>query len=424
MNNNQQSKHSRARNALFVLMSLLLSVLLWVYVTETQDDSRKQSYDGVLVRFDGEGTLRESRGLIISNPSATSARVTLTGSRRTLANLKDAQMYVTVDLSGITRTGNYSLSPSVTYPARTDTSSITMAETNPATISFYVDKLESKPVPVTGAFNGNAAEGYVAEPLQFSPATVLIYGPEQLLSQVQEAHIDVTRSEVDRTLTFESTFTLLDAEGEAVENDAITYDTSVVNVTLPISSVKDVDLVIDLVSGGGATEANVRWKLEPDYVTLIGDSETLSGLNSLSVAKIDLSQVVEDSFTETCRIVIPNDTEVVNGTKEATLTMDLVGLYRKSFTVEKSNISCINISEGYKAEIMNDSLQNVILRSPDERALESISDVDVRAVADLREYGTATGIITVPVRIYVNGNTNAGAVGEYKVYVDISEETE
>ena len=283
-----------------------------------------------------------------------------------------------------------------------------------------MDMLDKKTIPVTGAFNGSAADGFVAEPLEFNPGTIIIYGPEQVLAQVDCAYVDVTRTDVDRTLTFDSTYVLLDNDGNPFESDEITFDTETVSVTLPISAVKEVSLVVDLVAGGGATAANVKCEVEPASITLTGPSEALDGVNNITVARIDLAQVTEDGYTESYRIVIPNDTEITSGAREATVKLELTGLSKRTFSVEKSNISCINISEGYGWEVLNDSLDNVVLRGTEE-ALDNVSELAIRAVADLTEYGSVTGYITVPVKISVDGNTEVGAIGEYKIYVNITE---
>lgn len=423
MKNKPMIKNDAARAILLMVFSLLCAILLWIYVTDTQGDGTDRPFNGVKVVFEGESTMRESRGLIVSDVSTTSGRVTLHGSRRTLSSLKSTDLAITVDLGSITRTGHYSLSPQVTYPARTDTSSISMAETDPETISFYVDVLDKKTVDVTGVFNGSVAEGFSADPLEFDPGTVIVYGPTQLLDTIDQAYVEVSRENVDKTLTFESTYVLLDADGNRIESDELTFDTETVSVTLPINTVKEVSLIIDIVNGGGATDNNVKWELNPKKITLTGDSETLSGVNNIVVAKIDLA-MVDESLTETYEIVIPNDTEITSGAKETTLTLELGGLYKRTVSIDRDNIACINVTDGYAWEVVSDSLDGVILRGTDEDALERISEVNVRAVADLTDYGTARGIVSVPVKIYIDGTSGVGAVGEYKVYVNITRASE
>ncbi|MBR3083136.1 MAG: hypothetical protein IKH03_00985 [Oscillospiraceae bacterium] len=404
-------------------ISLLASLLLWVYVTESEGENIERSFPGVQVRFDGESTMRDTREMIVSDDSTTSVKVTLTGSRRALSALSSADLSAVIDLSRITRTGNYQLSPTISFPSRTDTSAIASIVIDPDSVSFYVDKLDKKTLEVRGVFNGSTAEGYSADPLSFSPSTVIVYGPGKVLDTVDAAYVEVNRTDVDRTLSFDSTFVLLDAEGNEVESDALSYNTEQVNVTLPVRAVKEVYLTVELVPGGGATEKNVRWSLEPASITLLGDAEVLSGVNSITVARIELAQV-EDAMQETYRVELPNDTELIVGARETTLTLELQDLETAYYTIDKSNISFINVSEGYTA-LAEDSLDKVRIRGS-HAVLEQLSDLNIRAVADLKNYGTATGRFTVPVQISINGASasEVGAVGNYEIVAILSEATE
>ena len=267
-------------------------------------------------------------------------------------------------------------------------------------------------------FNGSAAEGYSADPLEFDTETIRIYGPEKIISRVDHALVEVNRTDVDKTLSFEAAYTLIDADGNVFESDEITFDRDTVNVTLPISAVKEVALTVDLIQGGGATKENVKWSIEPETITLTGDAETLAGVNSISIAKIDLSKI-DGALTETYKIVLPNDTESTDGVKEATLTLELQGLIKRVVSIDQSNITCTNVTPGYEAIIMNSSLDNVVIRGP-ESVVRGITDNNIRAVADLSDYGSATGILSVPVRIMINGTTEAGAFGEYKIYINLA----
>lgn len=423
MKKQETVKTSKWRSVLWMAISLLASLLLWVYVTESEGENIERSFPGVQVRFDGESTMRDTREMIVSDDSTTSVKVTLTGSRRALSALSSADLSAVIDLSRITRTGNYQLSPTISFPSRTDTSAIASIVIDPDSVSFYVDKLDKKTLEVRGVFNGSTAEGYSADPLSFSPSTVIVYGPGKVLDTVDAAYVEVNRTDVDRTLSFDSTFVLLDAEGNEVESDALSYNTEQVNVTLPVRAVKEVYLTVELVPGGGATEKNVRWSLEPGSITLLGDAEVLSGVNSITVARIELAQV-EDAMQETYRVELPNDTELIVGARETTLTLELQDLETAYFTIDKSNISFINVSEGYTA-LAEDSLDKVRIRGS-HAVLEQLSDLNIRAVADLKNYGTATGRFTVPVQISINGASasEVGAVGNYEIVAILSEATE
>ncbi len=415
MENNFDSKKIPRNKVFLVIISLIFSLLLWVYVTSTVGDEHTEVYNGVKLVYVGEDALRASKGLVITSRDATSVRVSITGSRRVISKLDVSDLSATIDLSSITSANTYVSAYKINFPSGIDASSLQVNYTTPETVSYRVDKLSTKTVPVKGIFNGSAAEGFSAESLEFEPSSVKVSGPASSLEKIEDAWIEVDRENVDKTLIYDSDYVLRDADGAAITDDAVIRENPTVSVTLPIISVKEVALDVNIIDGAGATDANVKIDIEPDSVVLAGSAEVLSGTNVIYLANIDLSDI-DDSMTATYPIVIPNDTDMISGAKEAKVTVELKGLSKK--TVSVSNISSVEVTDGYNADVMVESI-DVIIRGPED-VLEGISDVNVRAVADLSEFGNATGIVSAPVKIYIDGTTNAGALGDYKVYVNIS----
>jgi len=414
-----KTKDFNGRKFALVLLALLLSVIFWVYVTNQEGQEDDFTYTGVKVVLEGEANMRDSKGLIITSLDTTSMRVTVTGSPRVLAKLSAADITAVVDLSSITSTGHYSRAPKITYSSDFSASELTAKFPGQGTVNFYVDKLSTQTVDVKGINNGSTAEGFSAEPLEFSPATVKLSGPETALAKVDHAWIEVNREDVDSTLSYESTFVLRDKDNNIIEDDSITTESDTVTVILPVIAIKEVDLVVATIPGAGASDENVVKTFDPvSKVTLSGDAEVLEGVNSILLDTIDLSKV-DGTYSETYTIVIPNETEIIGNTKEVTVTLEVVGLDTKRVNIPVENLSYINMTEGYTAEIMDSSLNNVTLRGL-AKDLEAVSAENVRAVADLTEYGTATGIFAVPVKIYVDGTTAVGAIGEYKLYISIA----
>ncbi len=402
-----------------VILAIFCSVLLWVYVTNLEGEVDEVTYTPVKVVLEGEDAMRDSRGLIITNLDTRNIRVTVSGAPRVLARLSAADITAVIDLSTISKTGNYSLPPKVTFSSAFNSSDLTATVTSPTAVNFYVDKLSTQTIDVKGINNGSTAEGFSAEPLEFNPGTVKISGPETVINKVDHAWIEVSRDDVDSTLSFDSTFVLRDKENNIIDDDSITLERDTVEVTLPVIAIKEVDLVIATVPGAGAGDENIVKKIEPaSKITLSGDAEVLEGVNSILLDTIDLSKV-DGSYTQTYTIVIPNDTEIIGNLREVTVTIEVVGLETKRVNIPLENLSFINLTEGYAAEIMDTSLNNVTIRGSAD-ALAAVNAENVRAVADLTEYGTATGIFSVPVKVYVDGTTSVGAIGEYKLYISIT----
>ena len=108
--------------------------------------------------------------------------------------------------------------------------------------------------------------------------------------------------------------------------------------------------------------------------------------------------------------------QCVTGETEVKVTLKFSGLSKETFEV--SDLRYINCAKGTKASIVNKTL-NVAIRAPKE-TLDKISADDIRVVADLTDYKSMTGYVTVPVKIYIDGVTGAGAVGDYTVTVNLT----
>ena len=87
-------------------------------------------------------------------------------------------------------------------------------------------------------------------------------------------------------------------------------------------------------------------------------------------------------------------------------------------TLEVDNIELINKPAGYTATAVTQSRQVQIRGS--EEAVASVSPSQLRIVADLGQAVAATGTQTIPVKVYLDGRSDVGVVGEYNIVVSIS----
>lgn len=402
------------RRIFWGILSLFAAVMIWCIYTANYGGVETRVFTNVEVSYAGESAMRDSLGLVITYEDVSTVNVTVSGPRRYIMNLTSADLSATVDLSKVTRQGDKTLNYTVTYPSHVDQSAMTVERKSPEYVTLSVSKLTTKPVEVRGDFVGTVAEGYVADSMTFEPAFITVSGPEEALSEIAYAHVTLDREDVSSSITAESTFVLRNSEHEDLELSSVVCEEDTVFAQLPIFMTKDVALDVTLISGGGATEANVIKSIEPQTITLAGDSTTLSGVNTLSVATIDLSDY--SSFPETeYTITLPNDTENLSGTNTATVKLEFSGLASTTFVV--SNLDYANCAEGYTASIMPSNIV-VTIRAPED-ILSQIAAGNIRAVADL---SGITVTSKVPTTIYVDGFPEAGAVGDYTLWVDVKED--
>ena len=406
----------------WIVVSIVLSFLIWVFVTMNETEPYVETFNGVQVVFTGEDALREAQGLIVTEVENTTVSVTLSGPRRVIGTLKAADIQAVIDLSTITRPGtNSNYYYSIQFLKDVDVSSITVDSQSPRTISFTVDRLSYKNIPVEGQFNGSVAEGYVANvsDMTFDPETIRISGPEEEIANVEKAIITIDRQDVDSTIQVDMGYTLVDGEGNPANIGSMTVDTETVNVTFPVNAVKTVPLTLDILHGAGTTDANVRMDCDPSEIQISGDAETLKGINRIVLGNLDLTEF-ESTYENTYTITLPNDVVNESGITEAKVTIRLVGLATKRLSV--TNIVPTNVPEGYTVDVTTQSI-DVTIRAPED-IIDEISSSNLRAVLDLSDYTGNEGQYTVPADIKVDGFADAGAVltDSYSALVQIRRE--
>ena len=380
--------------AFWVIVSLILSIMLWVYVASVETEEFKQTFRGVRVQLVGEALLRDTKNLVITDMDTSTVTVEVVGPRRIVGSLDSDNLYAQIDVSKLSRAAYTSQQYSVIFPDGTDTSNLTVTRKTPETINFMVSAQTTKSVQVRGSFDGSIAEGFIAESVVFDPATITLSGPEAYLRNVDYAWVSFGKENVDSTYEVETGYTLMTADNIPASTAGITFSTDVVTATLPLLTVKDISLGVNLIEGGGATAENTKVTIEPDTISLAGDSKLLAGINKINLASIDLTDFTT-SFSDTYVIPIDNELRNVTGATEAKVTVEIVGLETK--TVKVTNISCINVTEGYTAEILTRSLDVTLRGSPESIAM--LKDENIRAVADLTDMNGSVGTYMPRVRI-------------------------
>jgi YbbR domain-containing protein len=94
-------------NLLRAGVSLILSLLLWVYAVSDSNPMSTQSYSSIAIQYIGQDGLSANHLMLQSQ--ITSVNITLYGRSQQLSKVKSSALYATADLSGITEEGTYTL---------------------------------------------------------------------------------------------------------------------------------------------------------------------------------------------------------------------------------------------------------------------------------------------------------------------------
>ncbi|MDL2273677.1 hypothetical protein LJC34_03925 [Oscillospiraceae bacterium OttesenSCG-928-G22] len=399
---------------LYIIVSILVSLLLWFYVVGVGNPDTEQTIRDIPVTFKGEDVLREDKGLVVSG-TVPSVTIRVSGRMVDLSALlqRKEEIVATVDLSRISAPGDMRLPYDIEIPLD---DKITIVERDPAYyIDVHVERIFAVSVEIRLKNEGSVAEGFIANEPVFSPETLQVTGPEEITSRIDYAEVVWDRTNVERTMTADLAYKLYDEYGVEIPQDQLTFNSDFITVTMNVLKTRDVPLQIEVLAGGGAEPRHVTYSIEPETVSVAGPALAIDALNALTVGTLDLAKVINSGKIE-YSIVLPNELISLSGETTCEVSVEITGLTTR--TLECTNIELVGIPDGVELELVTNELPTLVRGNSE--SVNLVFAHNLRAVADLSGMSFAVGRYTVPVTVYLDGFTDVGVVGEYKVAIQVT----
>ena len=99
----------KANKILYVVLSLLLAVIFWLYVDTANGNTMRRTFSNVPIDFIGAEDTLPSRGLMLSSGGDATLDLTLSGPRSIISNLRPGDIRAQVNLTGINAIGPVSV---------------------------------------------------------------------------------------------------------------------------------------------------------------------------------------------------------------------------------------------------------------------------------------------------------------------------
>lgn len=193
---------------------------------------------------------------------------------------------------------------------------------------------------------------------------------------------------------------------------------STILVTLPVYKLKEIPLTVDLVPGGGVTDVDsqVEVTFKPvDSIVVAGSEDDLEGLSELTVGSVDLYQVFT-SEDVTFPVQLSPELTNVSGVTEIRSPLADKGLSTKLLEANKIGVDqCPGGICQPEAITQTCSIQ---IRGAQE-AVDAVLGLSAADRGDLSD--RTAGSQTVPVKVYLDGSSEVGVVGDYNIVVSITQ---
>ena len=394
--NSADGNNRKERKVTSAILSLVIAFGLWWYVVNNVSMEDDITFNNIPVVREGESVLNE-KNLMITEISTESVSMNLIGSREDLNKVDSSNMSVKINLSNIEEPGErIPLTYVPSYPATVANTAFEVSHKNPSVIFVSVDHRRTFEIPVNVRWTGNRSEDllYDTENYTLDYTTITITGPATVADQIKQALVTIDLSDRKESFSESFRYTLCDKDGNPVDAQWITTSVEEVRLTAQIQQIRDVDLVVDVVYGGGATAENTTITLNPENIRVSGGEAVLDELgDTYTVGSIILADIEKSSHEQKFPLTLPEGVTNQTGVSEVSVTVRFSGLKTREIVVDK--IEMTNVPEGMVADIINTNL-TVRVRGPEEE-LSQLTEKDISAVVDLSaaEVGTATYKATI-----------------------------
>lgn len=388
------------------LVCLLLSLGLWIYVTNIENPIKSYELSRVPVEIKNADSLKDA-GLALSPNQEFYVNLKIEGNSQDLFSVDKSDFTISVDLNEfVLKNGENKIAVNI----ENSPSTVKIKNSNGLTITINTEAYSTKEVPVKSKINViSKSSYYVATPI-FTPETIIVSGPESLVNKVTKVVAEGEESNAVKTIVKDYIVTPVDENDKEITGVELSQKWA--EATIEINQGKTVPIKINTT---GTLSSGLRLKSISSTTTEIGitgPESALNSINEIGTETINLSEI-KDSTNIDVALGIPDGILIHNGENSITVSIVVEKVQTKEFTID---YSMIGQQEGIN--IVPDNNKVTITVSGFEDVLNTLTEANFTAELDVSEYTEEGEFSKAPtVNLVGVDNVNIDNVSEIKLTV-------
>lgn len=412
------------RRAVYLLLAILVACGIWLYVDLSSGRTVTQEYLDIPIEYLYESTLADRGLMLVEDGTDLTIDLKLKGTRWLICSLDRSQIRVTASLFDITSAGEQRVNYSVNFTdSKFGNNAIQREGASFSMATVNVSELYSRTIDVSCELVGNVAESYSAGQVELSHTEVEVRGLQEDIDPISYAKVtlDIGGSAVE-TVSKELELQYYDKNGQLLDKSGIYSSVENIRATLPVFVTKELRLVVNFIDSPGCRVQNTEYFIEPSTIAVSGDATMLKDVETLKLSDYDLLKELgaaasENYTTSSYPIIVPDGCTNVSGVTRAALRIRFKDM--ASAAVSTENISCLNLPEGKRVDLLTDSLTVRVFGT--EADVSALTGEDIAVTVDLDDYSAASGTYTIPAEVTVSRG-DVGISGQYQIQATIRED--
>ena len=396
------------------IFCVFAAFILWLYVMEVESPAYETTIGGITVELVGTDVLENQNGLSVYSGRGLPINITVSGKKSIVNKVDIDEIVATADVSEISSAGRHLLGIEVDLP-----SGLALMQKSQESVTVYVDKADSKVIPIRESIpNMKLPDSYEVGTVSLEYNSINISGPENILSNVAAARVDIDLS--NRTSSFTDTCSvyLVDEYNKVITSPYLRYSPTEITVEVPIYKSVTVPVEVSF-EHGYLNENNAKISVSPAQVTIKGDESALNVETLLEPIVLDEKKITGNLYERTFPLRTAPGTFIAGASDDVVVNVEV----DDSVHIIDVLVTDIEVTgaSGIRYEVAEDEIL-VTLRGPREK-LSKLRPHDVYVEVDLSGYSLDTsGTVTKTASVVIDAEDAAELyeVGEYTVQVRIN----
>ncbi len=348
-------KQKLTNNLGLKLISVALSIVLWLIVVSIDDPVVQRTFSGIEVELLNTDAITSQGKVFEVLDGSDMISVNVSAKRSVLEKISRDHIKATADLKEMT------ILNSVSIDVRTTKYPDLIASITPLTknVKLDVEDLEKKQLSISVETVGEPLEGYIVGSNSPSVNITSVSGPASVVSRIFRAVATVDVTGVSSDIRAASKVVLYDGNGDVVNTSALTVGVTDILVDVSILATKEVTLSASY-SGSPAEgyAATGAISINPQTIMVAGSGSTFKSLTNIEIpgdvlpvnsaeGNVVYEVDINDYLPSGIRLASSDFDGIV------TITLHVGALENTTIDVPTANISIINVPEGFDAALVD-----------------------------------------------------------------------
>lgn len=372
---------SENRTLVVKIVCLLLSLGLWLYVSNVENPLRTYDLKNVPVELINEDSLTDSK-LAIADKQQFTVDLKLEGPSSEMIKVKKEDFKIVADMSAYAlKTGDNTIPVQVVSSPE----NINIKNNGFLGIKVSLEELVQKDIPIKSNIKVSYKENIYEKEQSISPQTVTVKGGKSSIEKIDAATLNGEENDVDKNMEKDYDIKFVDSSGNEVSNVQSNIQTAKLSITV----VNGKSVPINLITSGSVPQGFVfeGYELSKNYVNVLGDIQNLDKVEAIDTEPVDISSLQADSEIDS-KLNLPQGISVQNDENTVKVNFKV----KKEENTTKNlvcNVQYKNLNEALSVETQN--LTTNVKVTGSQEALDKIAVQNINVILDLskvQEEGT------------------------------------